>query len=151
MRFVSLIMLSLIAFAAPAVARQAVPDPATALDAWVDAVESGDAQNVVKLYDPKAAMISSFAQHPIYTREALFGYYKQVVSNPDVQVKVTDLHSRRFGTMAINTGEYTLSFTQEGEEVDIPARFSFVYILDGGKWMIVDHHSSRVPLPDEIK
>lgn len=137
-------------FALPVRAADTVPDTSTALDAWVNAVESGNARNVVKLYDDKSIMISSFAQEPITTRADLLNYYQKVVVNPDVKVDVVELHSRRYGNTAINSGEYMLSYTQEGETISIPARFSFTYVLHNNQWVIVDHHSSRVPLPDEI-
>lgn len=120
-----------------------------ALKEWVAAIVAGKADDVVNLYDKNAVMISTFKQHPITTRAALIRYYKEVVSNPDREVNVTEQHARRFGDIAINTGEYTLSYTQEGEVVEIPARFSFTYQLQNGKWMIVDHHSSDVPMPDD--
>jgi len=50
-----------------------------------------------------------------------------------------------YGDMAINTGSYTFSQVDDGKEVLRPARFSFVYRKTGGKWLIVDHHSSAVP------
>jgi hypothetical protein len=67
-----------------------------------------------------------------------------------VRVEVQETHPRRFGNMAVNTGRYTLSYTQEGEEVVVPARFTFTYQLQGGKWIIVDHHSSAVPTPQNL-
>jgi hypothetical protein len=34
---------------------------------------------------------------------------------------------------------------QNGKTVQNPARFTFVYQLREGKWMIVTHHSSVLP------
>lgn len=126
-------------------------DVGAALDQWVAAVEGGSAEKIIALYDKDAVMISTFVQNPMTKREELLSYYKKVVSNPDVEVTVEETHPRRFGDMAVNTGRYTLSYTQEGESVVIPARFSFTYRLESSKWLIVDHHSSRVPLPDEVE
>jgi hypothetical protein len=50
-----------------------------------------------------------------------------------------------FGDVAINTGFYTRTSVQDGKEVKNPARFTFVYQLRQGKWMIVEHHSSALP------
>ncbi len=134
-------------FAAPA-ARAGEPDVNAALTAWKDAVESASLDDILKLYDKNAIMISTFAQAPLTTRAALTKYYKVVVGNSDIHVEITETHPRRFGTMAVNSGQYTLSYTQDGEDVVIPARFSFTYVLQGGKWIIVDQHSSRVPLAE---
>jgi len=43
------------------------------------------------------------------------------------------------------SGLYTFSFEEDGKMVSIPARFSFVYEKENGKWLIVEHHSSKVP------
>lgn len=136
---------------APVAVKAAVPDVSSALVDWKDSVEGGDVDVIMALYDKKAIMISTFVQSPITSREGLFGYYKKVVANPDVRVEIEEENPRKFGNMAVNTGRYTLSYTQEGEAVTIPARFSFVYQLQGNKWIIVDQHSSRVPIAAEIK
>lgn len=145
--------------ASPAFARGAAPiasvkegasEVAGALDAWKQAVEGGDADAILALYDRNAIMISTFVQQPITRRAELLAYYKKVVANPDVRVEIQETHPRRFGNVAVNTGRYTLSYTQEGEEVVVPARFSFVYQLQGGRWVIVDHHSSAVPTPQNL-
>ena len=162
LRLTSLIAATLL-FASPVIAREAPSDdkPAAksagkqdvdgALTQWKEAVEGGNVDAIMKLYDKHAIMISTFAQDPLTKREQIEGYFKRVIVNPDIKVEIEDTHPRTFGTMAVNSGRYTLSYTQEGEQVTIPARFSVVYSLEGGKWLIVDQHSSRVPLPDEQK
>lgn len=133
--------------AAPERVKAGMPEVEDALMAWKEAVEGGDAEAIMRLYDKKAIMISTFVQKPMTTREAMLSYYKKVVENPDVRVEIEEEYPRKFGDIAVNTGRYTLSYTQEGEEVVVPARFSFTYQLQGKKWVIVDHHSSAVPLP----
>jgi hypothetical protein len=54
---------------------------------------------------------------------------------------------RVYGNTAINTGYYTFSYVKDGQPRTIPARYSFVYVKQGGKWLIVDHHSSAMPAP----
>lgn len=137
--------------AAPKSVNLGVPEVTSALDNWKDAVEGGEAEAIASLYDKNAIMISTFVQLPITNHKALLDYYKKVVANPDVRIDIEETHPRKFGNMAVNTGKYTLSYTQEGEEVIVPARFSFVYQLQGKKWMIVDHHSSAIPMPQKIK
>lgn len=122
-----------------------------ALTQWKETVESGKVDDIMKLYDRKAVMISTFAQDPLTKRSQIEEYFKRVVVNPDIEVSIEDTHPRVFGNMAANSGRYTLSYTQEGEQISIPARFSFLYVLKGDKWLIIDQHSSRVPLPDELK
>lgn len=127
------------------------PDVAAALDAWKAAVESGDLKDIMKLYDKNAMMISTFAQAPLTKRSEIEDYFKKVVVNEGIKVDILESHPRVFGAMATNDGRYELSYTQEGEEVNIPARFTFVYQLQNGKWLIVDQHASQMPDKREKK
>lgn len=127
------------------------PDVSEALNAWKAAVEAGNVDDIMKLYDKKAVMISTFAQQPMRKREQLIGYFKKVIVNPDIKIEIEDSHPRVFDNVAVDSGRYVLSYSQEGETISIPARFTFVFALEDGKWMIVEQHSSRVPLPDEAE
>lgn len=150
-RLIGLVALLFLA-ATPAFARsQAKPDVQAALIEWKEAVESGSVDAIMKLYDRDAIMISTFAQIPMTKRQQLVDFYKKVVVNPDIKVDIDTSHPRSFGTFAVNSGRYTLSYAQEGERISVPARFTFVYQLQGDKWVIVDQHSSRVPLPEETE
>jgi hypothetical protein len=51
-----------------------------------------------------------------------------------------------FSDTAINTGYYTFTYVKDGESKSVPARSSFVYAKRNGRWMIVDHHSSAMPV-----
>ena len=57
-------------------------------------------------------------------------------------------HERVYGDIAIVSGAYTFSDVRDGVATNVrPARFTFVFRRDGDRWLIVDHHSSRVPEP----
>ena len=44
---------------------------------------------------------------------------------------------------ATDGGIYEFTFASTGEKVR--ARYSYVYVKEGGKWMIAHHHSSQMP------
>ena len=44
-----------------------------------------------------------------------------------------------------NAGLYSFSFDQNGEKKVVPARFTFVYQKQGNQWLIINHHSSKLP------
>ena len=49
------------------------------------------------------------------------------------------------GNVAISSGFYIRTATDNGKTVQTPARFTFVYARRGGQWLIVAHHSSALP------
>jgi uncharacterized protein (TIGR02246 family) len=131
----------------PAIAAT-VPDVKEALTQWVKTVETGNTEQMLALYDKDAIMFSVFAVKPLETPKALHRYYDEVYKNPDRKVVVTESYVRMFGNVALNSGLYTLSYKQDNEPVVIPSRFSFTYVLKDGKWVIIEHHSSKVPLAE---
>jgi uncharacterized protein (TIGR02246 family) len=128
-----------------AYAQAKTPDVKAALSEWVQRVETGTVDDIVSLYDKDSVMLSAFAVAPMTSHDQLRGYYKKVVMEPNRKVDVTTQDVRQFGNVATNTGLYVFHFEQDGEPVDVPARFTFVYVLKDGKWSIISHHSSRVP------
>jgi hypothetical protein len=66
---------------------------------------------------------------------------------PGLKVTFGDQLIRVYGNTAVNTGYYTFSYVQNGESKIFPARYSFTYVKNCDRWMIVDHHSSAMPSP----
>jgi hypothetical protein len=107
-----------------------------------------DVERVVALYDAEAVLWGTqsptFRDTPTARRE-YFDVLRTVP--PSYKAVLGEQRIRIYGDIAINTGTYTFSVVRDGEEVPRPARFSFVYRNSGGRWLIVDHHSSAVPAP----
>ena len=57
--------------------------------------------------------------------------------------KIDESNVRIYDQLAINSGSYTFAF-KDGSSVQ--ARFTFVYQWDGESWMIIEHHSSKMPV-----
>ena len=79
------------------------------------------------------------------TREEIGEYFASLASRPNARVVIGEHRVRDFGDLAISTGRYTFTDVVDGVRVERPARFSFTYGIRDGEWLIVDHHSSRVP------
>jgi uncharacterized protein (TIGR02246 family) len=116
---------------------------------WADTLGKADPDAMVALYDPEAVLLGTTSptlrQGPAAIRE----YFADV---PEVkELKMTfeqPMHIRIYGDTAINTGYYTVSYTENGEPKAVPLRYSFVYRKKDGIWKIVDHHSSTIPAPN---
>jgi uncharacterized protein (TIGR02246 family) len=161
--------LALLALAAPSLptgARAAIPEPpvtvpaagiapdtdvvAEQYQAWLKAVSTarGDAVPMLKFYAPDAVLVATFSPTLLHNDKGeLAGYFKKFTALPNISGTTQDLQTRVYGDFAINTGLYTFTYsTPDSEKVEVPARFTFVYRKVGSQWLIVDHHSSVVPI-----
>jgi uncharacterized protein (TIGR02246 family) len=121
-------------------------DVGAATQAWIDDMNSHNAERVVALYDGEAVLwgtrSSTLRDSPATVRD----YFKVLQTVPSsYKVVLGEQRIRIYGDIAINTGTYTFSEDRDGKPVTRPARFSFVYRNHDGRWLIVDHHSSAVP------
>ena len=113
---------------------------------WRDALASGKAENVVKLYDNDAILLATLAAKPITNQKARTQYFTTLTAKPKVIATVDEKHIKLLDEDdAVISGLYTFSFEENGKTIKIPARYSFVYEKTNGAWMIVEHHSSKVP------
>ncbi|MEP7067974.1 MAG: SgcJ/EcaC family oxidoreductase [Usitatibacter sp.] len=124
-------------------ARQREVADATA--AWVAAYNSRDPSRITALYDREAILWGTSSGTIRTDPAAIAEYFKNAGRRPEARVSVIDQHVRVFGDVALNTGAYTFTDVQDGRAVSRPARFTFVYRNRDGRWLIADHHSSRVP------
>ncbi len=125
-------------------------DVAAATQAWIAAMTSHDPERVVALYDSEAVLWGTrsptLRDSPATVRE-YFNILRTVP--PSYKAVLGEQRIRIYGDIALNTGTYTFSETRDDKEITRPARFSFVYRNRGGRWLIVDHHSSAVPAPPQ--
>ena len=121
-------------------------DVAADTQAWIDGMNSHDAERVVVLYDPEAVLWGTRSPTLRDSPTTVRDYFK-ILSTvpPSYKVVLNEQRIRVYGDVAINTGAYTFSEIRDDKPVVRPARFSFVFVNRNGRWMIVDHHSSAVP------
>jgi uncharacterized protein (TIGR02246 family) len=120
-------------------------DVTAATRAWVEAYNSRDPQKILALYAPDAVFWGTSSPTLRDTPELIADYFKSSPSQPNARVELGDLKVRTWGDTAASTGSYTFTDVRDGQTVRRPARFSFVYRRQNGRWLIVDHHSSSVP------
>jgi len=133
----------------PLAAQTSTPTPPAAdMQAWADAFNSRDPKRIVALYAPDAAFWGTTAKALATTPESIWAYFKDAGERPWTRVTIDAQHARVYGDIAIVSGAYTFADVRDGAVTNVrPARFTFVFRRDGGRWAIVDHHSSRVPEP----
>jgi uncharacterized protein (TIGR02246 family) len=110
-------------------------------DEWNCALQTGDPGHVAALYETNGILLPTLSNTVRHTHEEIEDYFVHFLAKGPVGT-IDETNVRVFGQFAINSGVYTFTF-QDASVVQ--ARFTFVYRWNGTRWMIVEHHSSRIP------
>jgi hypothetical protein len=122
--------------------------PKDVLQQWMRAVNNGDIESLLALYDSKAVLIPTFSNRLLNTPDKLKDYFEKLGSREDLSIAlhertliVQDLDSQ--STFSLS-GIYNWRFDIDGELLNFEARFS--YVIDLSKPSpILHHHSSQIP------
>lgn len=120
-------------------------DVAKAVAAWVAAYDSRDPARISAQYSPDAVFWGTSSKTVRTTPPQIAEYFKDAAKRPDARASIGEQHIRVYGDVAIATGYNTFSDIRDGKRTSNPARFSAVFHKRDGKWILVDHHSSRLP------
>ncbi|MBV6701706.1 SgcJ/EcaC family oxidoreductase [Kitasatospora aureofaciens] len=119
---------------------------AALFDQWNAALATGDANRVADLYAPDAVLLPTVSAEIRTDRAGIVDYFKHFLESKPVgriQERFIDILDR---TNAVDTGLYQFTLTnQDGSKTKVNARYTFVYELRGGTWLIINHHSSELP------
>ena len=113
--------------------------------AWRAAYDSRDPSRITGMYDSDAVLWGTSSKTVAANPAAIAEYFKDAGKRPNARVTFGEQHLRVYADVAVNTGHYTFSDVRDGKEISTPARFTIVFRNRDGKWLIVAHHSSRVP------
>ena len=114
-------------------------------DLWNQALLSGDAGKVAALYAPDAILLPTVSNRVRHTPAEIADYFTHFLQSKP-SGKILESNVRTFGDLAINSGIYEFALAPENKpQTIIQARFTFAYRKTGEDWLIVEHHSSRMP------
>src|SRR4029434_8790420 len=117
---------------------------------WAQTLGQNDPDKVVRLYATDGVLWGTLSPTLRADRAALRDYFVTAFKIlPSLKVTFGEQLIRVYGNTAVNTGYYTFSYSKDGETKTLPARYSFTFVKEGEKWMIVDHHSSAMPTPPQ--
>ncbi len=132
---------------APAVWAGPKEDVAAATSTWARALGEDDPDKVLPLYSEDAVLWGTLSPKVRADRAAMRDYFVTAFKVlPGLKVSFGGQLIRVYNT-AVNTGYYTFEYVKDGETKTFPARYSFTYVKNGDNWLIVDHHSSAMPMP----
>lgn len=114
---------------------------------WNAALATGDARKVADRYASDAVLLPTVSNKVRANRAQVIDYFtKFLASKPQGVIKESFVHVLD-RTTAIDSGVYVFTLTKDGKRQRVEARYTFVYELRHGKWLIVNHHSSAMPEP----
>ncbi len=116
-------------------------------DRWNESLQTKNPEEVVKNYADDAVLLPTVSNKPRTNHKEIADYFEHFVQkNPKGAINSRTIH---IGCNdAYDVGTYTFTLTgADGKTSQVAARYSFVYELRDGKWLIVHHHSSAMPEP----
>jgi uncharacterized protein (TIGR02246 family) len=124
------------------------PQVAALFDRWNRALDTRKTDNVVATYAPDATLLPTVENGPL-TGSAAIGKYFTYFLKQAPQATVVTRTIQAGCNIAYDIGLYTFMVDgdQPGARVPVKARYTFIYEPVHGKWMIVHHHSSALPVP----
>ncbi|MDO0913090.1 SgcJ/EcaC family oxidoreductase [Streptomyces sp. DT2A-34] len=116
-------------------------------DDWNAALQTGDSEKVADLYASDAVLLPTVSNNVRTDRAEIVDYFDKFLQSKPVGKKVKTVVNVLDSNSAIDTGvyEFTLTDKATGEKSVVEARYTYTYEKIGGKWLIVNHHSSAMP------
>lgn len=111
---------------------------------WNKALLTGDPDKVVSCYDIDAILLPTVSDKVRHNHDEIRDYFEHFLSKKP-HGSITEQNIRIYDNIAINSGLYTFSLTEDGVQTDVAARFTFVYRKYEDGWLIIEHHSSILP------
>jgi len=149
-RFLLLVLLALAVFLATvedqADASNEEQSVLAATEEWVRVFNTRDPERIASLYAPDAIFWGTVSPTIRTSPGQILEYFvASAKRRPTLRMSLGEQHVRVYGDVAFNSGYYTSRYVQDGVEVVTPMRFTFAYRKHEGRWMIINHHSSRMP------
>ncbi|MDO4761639.1 MAG: DUF4440 domain-containing protein [Corynebacterium sp.] len=114
---------------------------AALFERWNEDLESGDAKKVVENYASESVLLPTVSNQPRTTvaeKEDYFAHWLEKKPSGVVNERWIEIDC----DYAIDAGTYTFTYV---DGTKVPARYTFVYGLEGDEWKITTHHSSAMP------
>lgn len=111
---------------------------------WNQALQTGDPDKVVACYAADAILLPTVSAKVRHNHDEIRDYFVLFLAKKP-HGRIIEQNIRIFDSIAINSGLYTFSLTEDGAQADVAARFTFVYRKHEDGWLIIEHHSSILP------
>lgn len=117
---------------------------AALFDRWNASLQTKKAEEVVKNYAADAVLLPTVSNKPRTDHEGIKDYFEHFLQkSPKGVINSRTIHIGC--NEAFDVGTYTFTLTADGKTSDVAARYTYIYELRDGKWLITHHHSSAMP------
>ena len=121
---------------------------ATLFDRWNASLATHDADKVTANYTPDAVLLPTVSNRPRTDRAGIRDYFVHFLErNPQGAIDSRTIHIGCNTAWDVGTYTFVLSGNTPGATETVKARYSFIYELRDGTWLIAHHHSSAMPEP----
>lgn len=111
---------------------------------WNKALQTGDPDSIVACYAADAILLPTVSGKVRHNHDEIRDYFVHFLSKKP-RGRIIEQNIRIYDNIAINSGLYTFSLTEDGVPADLAARFTFVHKKHEDGWLIIEHHSSILP------
>jgi len=122
-------------------------NPKDILEQWMKAINDGDVESLLSLYDNQAVLIPTFSNRLLNTPDKLRDYFEKLGSREELSIALHEktLIIQELGNEFFSlSGIYNWRFAVDGELLNFEARFSYLIDLLRPN-PILHHHSSQIP------
>lgn len=110
------------------------------------ATAKSNAANITKFYAPNALLLPTLSPKILIKNHDSFDtYFTRFSGLSGIKCETNKLITRIYNDIAINDGLYTFSYMEAGKIKVVPAHFTLVYEKKLKQWLIITHHSSKLP------
>lgn len=116
-------------------------------DQWNAALGTGDPEKVADRYARDAVLLPTASPRIRTNRAEITDYFEHFLQKKPRGEKIRSVINILDADSAIDAGLYRFHLTDPATGVTKPleARYTYEYEKRGGKWLIVNHHSSVLP------
>jgi uncharacterized protein (TIGR02246 family) len=124
------------------------PQVIALFDKWNRALLTKRTEAVVADYAPDATLLPTVQNGPLTGPEMIGKYFDYFLKqSPAATIDTRVIHTGCNFAYDIGLYSFMVDGDQPGSRKQVKARYTFIYAPVHGKWLIVHHHSSALPVP----
>ena len=112
---------------------------------WAKAIKKRSPETILELYHPDGVLWGTLSPVIRHGKPSIHDYFVGFLNREELECSFTQSQVREFGDFLFHSGSYVFTWKAGRHRIKVPARFSFVYKKEDGRWLIIEHHSSLFP------